>query len=64
VALLDPARRFTVRAAESPSTQGYTPFEGQELAGQVTATFLRGQLAWEGGKVAGPARGRFIRRPG
>jgi allantoinase len=64
LALLDPARSFTVRAAESPSAQGYTPFEGQELTGQVTATFLRGQLAWEGGKVAGPARGRFIPRPG
>jgi allantoinase len=64
LALLDPARSFTVRAAESPSAQGYTPFEGQELTGQVTATFLRGQLAWEGGKVAGPARGRFLPRPG
>ena len=64
LALLDPARSFTVRAAESPSAQGYTPFEGREVTGQVTATFLRGQLAWEGGKVAGPARGRFIPRPG
>jgi allantoinase len=64
LALLDPARRFTVRAAESPSAQGYTPFEGQELTGQVTATFLRGQLVWEGGRAVGPARGRFIRRPG
>jgi allantoinase len=31
LAILDPDRRFTVRAAESPSAQGYTPFEGQEL---------------------------------
>ena len=45
LALVDPARRFTVRAAESPSGQGYTPFEGQELTGRVTATFLRGELA-------------------
>jgi allantoinase len=64
LALLDPERRFTVRAADSPSAQGYTPFEGQELTGQVTATFLRGRLAWEGGRVVGPARGRYIRRPG
>jgi allantoinase len=63
LALLDPDRRFTVRATESPSAQGYTPFEGQELTGQVTATFLRGQLAWENGRVVGPPRGRFIRRP-
>jgi allantoinase len=63
LAVLDPDRRFTVRAAESPSAQGYTPFEGQELTGQVTATFLRGQLAWERGTVVGPPRGRFLRRP-
>jgi allantoinase len=63
LALLDPERRFTVRAAESPSAQGYTPFEGQELTGRVTATFLRGGLAWEDGHVVGSTRGRYIRRP-
>jgi len=63
LALLDPDRRFTVRAAESPSAQGYTPFEGQELTGQVTATFLRGALAWEHGRAVAPARGRYIPRP-
>jgi allantoinase len=63
LALLDPERRFTVRAAASPSAQGYTPFEGQELTGQVTATFLRGALAWENGQVVGPPRGRYVPRP-
>jgi allantoinase len=63
LALLDPDRRFVVRGADSPSAQGYTPFEGQELTGQVTATFLRGQLAWEGGAAVGPARGRYLHRP-
>jgi allantoinase len=63
LALLDPDRRVVVRAAESPSAQGYTPFEGQELTGQVTATFLRGELAYEDGKLVGPPRGRYQRRP-
>ena len=63
IALLDPDRTFTVRAAESASAQGYTPFEGQRLTGQVTATFLRGELAWEDGHVVGAARGRYLRRP-
>jgi allantoinase len=63
VALLDPDRSFTVRAAESPSGQGYTPFEGQQLTGRVTATFLRGALAYDDGKVVGPARGQYLRRP-
>jgi allantoinase len=64
LALLDPERRFTVRAAASPSAQGYTPFEGQALTGQVTATFLRGRLAWEDARVVGTARGRYVHRPG
>ena len=63
LALLDPERTFTVRAAASPSGQGYTPFEGQELRGQVTATFLRGQLVYEDGRVVGASRGRYVRRP-
>ncbi len=63
LALLDPDRRFTVRAADSPSAQGYTPFEGLELTGQVQATFLRGRLVWERGAVVGPPTGRYLRRP-
>jgi allantoinase len=63
LALLDPDRPVTVRAAESPSGQGYTPFEGQELTGQVTATFLRGELVYDDGKIVGSPRGRYQRRP-
>lgn len=40
--LLDPNETFVVRAAESESQQGYTPFEGMELTGRVKTTFLRG----------------------
>jgi allantoinase len=63
LALLDPGRRFTVRAADSPSAQGYTPFEGLDLTGRVEATFLRGRLVYERGKVVGPALGRYVPRP-
>ena len=63
IALVDPNETFVVRAAESESTQGYSPFEGQELTGRVRSTFLRGDLIYHDGKIVGPARGRYLRRP-
>jgi allantoinase len=42
IVLVDPQAKFVVRAAESESQQGYSPFEGVELAGRVKSTFLRG----------------------
>ena len=63
LALVDPHQTFVVRAAESESQQGYTPFEGQELTGRVKSTFLRGQLIYDQGKIVGPARGQYLRRP-
>lgn len=61
--LLDPDTTFTVRAAESESSQGYTPFEGQELTGKVAATYLRGQHIYDGSAVLGKPQGRFLKRP-
>jgi allantoinase len=61
--LVDPQESFVVRAAESESKQGYTPFEGMELSGRVKTTFLRGKVIYDGGKVVGPARGEYLRRP-
>jgi len=63
LALVDPRETWTVRAADSHSAQGYTPFEGLELSARVKATFLRGELVCENGKVLGPPRGRYLHRP-
>jgi allantoinase len=63
LALLDPRETWTIRARDSESTQGYTPFEGIELTAKVKATFLRGALICENGKVLGPPRGRYLHRP-
>jgi allantoinase len=63
IALVDPHESFVVRAAESESKQGYSPFEGQELTGRVKSTFLRGALIYHQGEVVGPARGQYLRRP-
>ena len=37
--VLDPEVTFTVRAEESESSQGYTPFEGKELTGKVPVSY-------------------------
>ncbi len=63
IAIVDPAHTWTIRAADSPSTQGYTPFEGLELSARVDATFLRGMRIYEDGRVIGPPRGEYLFRP-
>jgi allantoinase len=63
LALVDPDESFVVRAVESESKQGYTPFEGMELTGRVKRTYLRGRLIYDNGKVVGPASGKYLRRP-
>jgi len=64
VVLFDPSESFVVRAADSESAQGYSPFEGQELTGRVKATFLRGQLIYENGNIVGEPKGAYLHRPG
>ena len=63
IALVDPHESFVVRAADSESEQGYSPFEGLELSGRVKTTFLRGVAVFHHGNVIAPARGRYLRRP-
>jgi allantoinase len=63
IALVDPADSWTIRAKDSESTQGYTPFEGIELSARVKATFLRGELVCENDEVLGKPRGRYLHRP-
>jgi allantoinase len=63
LALVDPDESFVVRAAESASAQGYTPFEGLELRGRVKSTFLRGSLIYDNGNAIGAPQGRYLRRP-
>lgn len=63
LALVDDTTSYTIHAAESESSQGYTPFEGMQLQARVDQTWLRGQLIYADGAVVGQARGRYIRRP-
>ena len=63
IVLVDPDRGYTIHAAESESTQGYTPFEGIEVSATVMSTYLRGQLIYHDGKVIGEPCGRYLKRP-
>jgi allantoinase len=63
IALVDPARSWVIAAKDSPSTQGYTPFEGLEMSARVDATFLRGMRVYENGEVIGKPRGEYLHRP-
>ncbi|MEO7127231.1 MAG: dihydroorotase family protein [Nakamurella sp.] len=62
-ALVDDRKTWTVRAANSESSQEYTPFEGFEMTAAVTDTYLRGETIYANGKVVGTPRGSYIRRP-
>jgi len=47
VVLFDPGARWTVAASSLASQGKHTPFLGYELAGQVRATIVAGQVAYE-----------------
>jgi allantoinase len=62
ITVLDPEASWTVRGADLQSAAGWTPYEGMELRGRVTHTFVRGRTAYEAGRVvARPGDGRLVR---
>ncbi|SHK98436.1 allantoinase [Pseudonocardia thermophila] len=63
IALVDPDLTWTVRAADSESTQEYTPFEGFEMTAAVTDTFVRGRQVLADRKVVGERAGGYLHRP-
>lgn len=63
LAIVDDSASYVIRASESESCQGYTPFEGMQLTARVDQTWLRGETVFADGKIVGEARGRFLRRP-
>ncbi len=63
IALVDPEHPWTVRAADSFSAQEYTPFEGMTLSARVVHTLLRGEPVLTNGRIVGPPRGQYLRRP-
>ncbi|MDQ7024653.1 MAG: dihydroorotase family protein [Anaerolineae bacterium] len=60
--LLDPDENWTIRAEESFSTQGYTPFEGIDVTGRVKTTFVRGNRIFDNGEIVGAMIGEYQSR--
>jgi dihydropyrimidinase len=63
VVILDPERRWTVRAAELHMDVDHSMFEGVELRGAPVLTMSRGDVIIEDGKFTGSlGRGHFLPR--
>jgi len=62
LALLDPARTWTVRGADLHHTHKWTPFEGRDVQGRVVRTLVRGTTVFQDGatKTVAPGFGQFV----
>lgn len=59
---IDPDAEWTIRAANSFTRCGWTPYEGMTVRGRVERVMLHGQEAYRGGKVtAVPGTGRNVK---
>lgn len=60
--VLDMNNPWIVRKEDLFSKCGWSAYEGMELIGRPTATFLRGNKAYENGRVIGDAQGKQIKK--
>jgi carbamoyl-phosphate synthase/aspartate carbamoyltransferase/dihydroorotase len=59
---IDPDESWTIRGDQTFSRAAWTPFEGMTVRGRVTRVVLRGQAAYENGKVVAlPGSGKNLR---
>jgi dihydroorotase len=59
--LVDPDAPYTVERANVLSKCGWSPFEGNRFRSRIVATFVNGELAWDGQRLVGPAQGQRLR---
>jgi dihydropyrimidinase len=61
--VLDPNRKWTVRADDLAMSSDYTPWEGWEIQGRVITTVLRGSVVVDGASFVGSgSQGKFLER--
>jgi dihydropyrimidinase len=62
IAILDPARRGKIRAADLHESD-YTPWEGHDIFAWPVTTILRGKVMVENGQyLASPNDGKYLKR--
>ena len=62
IAVVDLNNTWKVRKEELFTKNQWSAFEGMELAGRPIATFLRGKLVYQDGKITCEPQGQWIRR--
>ncbi|RMH54675.1 MAG: dihydropyrimidinase [Candidatus Hydrogenedentota bacterium] len=63
IVLWDPDCSGTISAKTHKSAADYNVYEGYEIRGRATTTFVRGKVAYRDGEVlAEPGSGRFLKR--
>jgi dihydroorotase (multifunctional complex type) len=63
IVLVDPDAQWTIEGTRLFTRCGWTPFESWRVWGQVRQVYLRGQLAFDAGRVlAKPGAGRQVRQ--
>lgn len=61
--IIDPLKRVTLTNKIMHHNSDYTPYEGYECIGYPVATYLRGQMIFDGEQVTGPpGTGRYLPR--
>lgn len=58
--LVDPDAPYTVERADVLSKCGWSPFEGARFRSRVMATFVNGELAWDGQRLVGAPQGQRL----
>ncbi len=62
--VIDTNHEWEVRKEDILSKCGWSTYEGMKLIGRPIATFLRGSLVYENGKIKGDPQGKFITETG
>jgi dihydroorotase len=58
--LVDPDAPYTVRREDVLSKCGWSPFEGERFRSRVAATFVNGEMSWDGTRHVGAVGGRRL----